>query len=58
MNAYASSVGARSASCAHGPRAASHDSRYLSNTHLSNFPLFIKKGNLLADLSLFYFLTT
>ena len=27
MNAYASSVGARSASCAHGPRAASHESR-------------------------------
>ena len=30
----------------------------VSNTHLSNFPLFIKKGNLLADLSLLYFLTT
>ena len=42
MNAYASSVGARSASCAHGPRAASHDSRYLTRT-LVTFLCSLKK---------------
>jgi len=42
MNAYASSFGARSASCAHGPRAASHDSRYLTRT-LVTFLCSLKK---------------